>query len=801
MEASNPLDSELLQGFYLGDLLVEPLEGSVTGPDGSTHIPPKAVEVLLCLAQSPGELVTRETLLDCAWGEDSGSQEALSHAVSELRHALGDHFDHPQFVQTLPRRGYRLVVTPRPRDDHSLSDDYTSSIMLGMVDSPQGVDLGLLENLSRRGVIETGIAYLIAGWLLIQVADIVFEQLLFPLWTGTFVTVLVIAGFPVAIVLSWFLDLRDGRAVLDTSPIAVRRRRFSRTYLSIVASLTIAACAVYVYDRFVGLPGHRSDDLPATLARLEPPPVLENSLAVLPFLNLDGSNETRLFADGLVDAVIHQFTRIPGLKVAARGDSFSLDPNSPSALVRERLRVEMYIEGSVEMTAQNMRVLMQLIDSKTGHHILSRKFDRPREEFFEIRDEITDLTVANVRVALPKELRSSALLSIEDAPLNAYTLYRRGKDASHQPATIDAVLSALAWFDAALNLDPEYTAALAGKCDAYVVAYRLSDDEAYIDKAHAACERALALNPNLDMVHVALGNLHRFTGNYGESEASYLRALANDPSSVDALTGLGRTYQRLNRIDMAEESLRTAVDIHPGNVTSYYNYGIFLFQTGRYADAVRQFEYVIALDPNHVNGLTNLASSYMLQGNFAAAEPAFQRAIDLEPTKLARSNLGLLYYYMGRLQPAIDNLRAAVRLAPIDYLAHSNLGDALWAAGRQEDARLVFETANILANNALRINPGDPFTLMDLAWIQTSLGRVSDAKTFIERALSLAPDDPYVHYIHGLILNRSNDPAAAVDALRQAVNQGYPAALLAQDPNLKNLKRTWQLDRASSGAM
>jgi len=106
------VDSELLQGFFLGDLLIEPLQGRVSSKDGQTHLPPKAIEVLLRLAQTPGQLVTRETLLEKVWGPGKGSSEALSHAISEIRHALGDHAENPAFIQTLPRRGYRLVVTP-----------------------------------------------------------------------------------------------------------------------------------------------------------------------------------------------------------------------------------------------------------------------------------------------------------------------------------------------------------------------------------------------------------------------------------------------------------------------------------------------------------------------------------------------------------------------------------------------------------------------------------------------------------------------------------------------------------------
>jgi DNA-binding winged helix-turn-helix (wHTH) protein len=321
--------SELLQGFYLKEAWVEPLKGEVRIHAQSLHLPPKAMEVLLCLASQPFTLVPREALIERVWGAGHGSAELLGRAISEIRHALHDHADEPAFIQTLPRRGYRLIVQPQPAAyDHP----ETSA---GASGASRLKELGLLGNLRQRGVLETGIAYLVLGWLIIQVADILFGQLHLPAWAGTFVTVLVIAGFPIALLLSWFLEFRDGRAVVDhVSPRDARRRRFSRTYLSVIGALALAAVAVYVYDSNIGLPTAPPPPLPPSAVAVEPPPVQDNSIAVLPFMNLDGSEETGIFAQGLVDDVITRLSRVPGLLVSSRGDAFSLEPNTPSARVR-----------------------------------------------------------------------------------------------------------------------------------------------------------------------------------------------------------------------------------------------------------------------------------------------------------------------------------------------------------------------------------------------------------------------------------------------------------------------------------
>lgn len=777
------MQQELLQGFYLGDFLVQPLTGQVTGKDGATHLPPKAVETLLCLAANPGELVSRETLLTEGWGKGKGSQEALSHTISEIRHAFDDHHDDPHFIQTLPRRGYRLLVTP------VLASAHTDSVVMSGGESTGLHHIGLFENLQRRGVLETVIAYLVLGWLLIQVADIVFERLLLPDWTVTFITVLVIAGFPVAIALSWFLDVREGRAVLsDLSPAAKQRRRFGRTYMSVIGAFAIAGVGVYIYDATVGLP-KIAEPLPlVSEPRYEPPPIVENSFAVLPFMNIDGSDETRIFANGLVEDVITQLSRVPGLRVAARGDSFSLAANSSSKDVRDRLRVEQYLEGSVELAGNEMRVTVQMIDSATGFHVLGRTFTGLREDFFKVRDEVTSLTVANIRVALPPGVRASALKVTEDPSLNAYVLYRRGIEETRKPQTIDTVSAALGWFDAALNVDPEYAAAYAGKCDVLTSGYKDVDDPSFIDRAEQSCARALELNANLDIVHTALGNLYNSTGRQDAAEAAYLKALAIDPANVAALTNLGSIYADQQRFEEAEASFRRAVNIHPGDAQTYNRLGVFLFRTGRYREAAQQYQYMVALQPDNMHGYANLGGSLMLAGDFANAALAYQKAINIQPTATGLSNLGLMHYYLGNYDAAIENLGAAVELQPNDYLAKSNLGDALWVAGSTSEAKAEFALAETLALGAYNVNPSDPLTMMDLAWIKAMLGKHAEARELIDRALNLAPDDPYSHYYDAMVHLQAGNKSQALAALQVAVSKGYSKQMLKAEPHLSSIR-------------
>ncbi len=774
------MNSELLQGFYLGDLLVDPVKGRVTGQAGSVHLPSKGMEVLLVLASNAGSLVTREELLHNVWGAGHGSQEALSHAITGIRHALNDHADDPEYIQTLPKRGYRLIVDAKPASAH------TSTVTLGSRNGPTADDIGLFENLKQRGVIETALAYLFFGWLLIQIADIVFGQLLLPAWAGTFVTILVIAGFPIALILSWFLEFRDGRAVLHTlTPRDAVRRRFSRTYTSIIGALAIAGVFVFVYDKNVGLP---EAQIAASGDDAFLPAVAENTIAVLRFLNVDGSEDTEVFSNGLAEDLINRLSRVPGLSVSSRGDAFTLDANSTSRKVRERLRVARYLEGSVQIADNKLRIIATMIDSATGHHLMSRRFDRDREDFFDIRNVITELTVANVRVALPADTQAVFQPPTDDPSLDVYVLYRRGVDVLHTPTNVESIESSLAWFDAALEIDPDFAAAHAGKCQVFVGAYPETDDTTYIDQAQASCANALDLNPNLDVVHTALGELYRATGRYADAEAAYLEALRINSNSVAALTGLGSNYMLQKKSAKAETRFRQAIGLHPGDWTAYNLLGRFLYRSGRYAEAAEEYRRVVALDNTNILGFSNLGTAYLFAGDFEAAESALERAIELEPRANTYSSLGLMHYYLGREDEAIKSHHQAVALAPNDHLNWSNLGDALWNAGKKIEARQAFETAEELVASAIAVNPNDPNNLMDMAWISAMLDEHDDALALISRAHEQSADDPFVYYINGLILLRSGDTDAAIAALKLAADKGYSRQVMAAEPYLASLR-------------
>jgi TolB-like protein/tetratricopeptide (TPR) repeat protein len=728
---------------------------------------------LLCLAESAGSVVAYADLLHRVWGESGGTHEKLSHAVSDLRQALGDDPSHPRSIETAPRRGYRLLTEPIVGSDERAAN---------VADREVGV--GFFDELKRRGVLETAVAYLVPGWLIIQVADVMFEKLSLPAWSAVFVTYLVVVGFPIALVLAWFIELTPQGVIFDRDPRArPARSGLGRSSKAILGALAIAAVGVFVYDRYVGLPTE------APTARVATANVAiavdRNTIAVLPFLNIGGDEKGRVLSMGIPEDVINRLTRIPGLRVASRGDSFSLAPNSASQDVRQRLRVAYYLEGSVRVTEGLLRVVVQLIDSETGFHIVSRSFDHSLEDFLAVQDEITSLTVANLRVALPAATQLGG--ATDGTSVDAYVHYRNGMDALYKPATAATIGEALTAFEKALDLDADYAAAHAGICLANVSGYSVTNDAAYIDAAEPACDAALGLNANLDIVHTALGELYLEQGRHAQAEAAFTRAFAINQNSVKSLIGLGDVYSRQQKLSEAEHQFARAIGLQPGNWEAYNSIGGFLYGNGRYEEAAVQYREVVSLNARNMTGLNNLGSSLLLSGKFAEAASAYERSIGVEPSQVAYSNLGLLYYYLGDIDAAVSSLEKATEMAPNDFLVWSNLGDGLSFSATPEQAREAFVRAEALAESRLAINRRDAYTIASLAWIKAMLDRFDEAERLIADALTFS-SDPYVHYINALILARRGDTSGAIDNLDIAAERGYPRALIAAEPHLRSLK-------------
>ncbi len=737
------------------------------------------MDVLVCLASRPGQVVERTTIFDEVWGSLHHSDESLTHCIGELRRAFGDQPDNPEYFQTVPKRGYRLVEDV---------DASAATIIAFEKESNQeaGFFARQVGNLHKRKVFQTVIGYPVIAWLLLQIVDTLWEYLLRPLgapeWIVPTFVVLLAVGYPIAIFMVWAVDLTP-------EGVEVTVDKDSRTPIAGLVTLgagsvfaTVIALVLFFNSYENEGPIHR----PEYPVEVSASP-LPNSIAVLRFLNLHDLPAIRYLGDGLTEELIHELTNLKTLKVAARTSVWgisSLDMQAPE--IAELLNVDKVLEGSIRSDGGNVRVTVQLID-RNGFHLWSEVYDSEPLGVLQIEKDIARQVVDELGVILSDESQTR----LDRKPTSdsaAYDHYLRGRERLREPSTPESLAAAQASFAKAIELDSRFSLAYAGACETSLANFRLTRDTQYFEKAEITCHRALTLDGGLAEVYTALGNLYRHSGQNEKAEQEYMTALEINPLMEEATFGLGRTYQAMGLMNKAEEVLTRTVALEPGYWGTHMGVGNFLHRQGRFAEAVPYYEEVTRLAPDYAGGYINLGSALHWLGEWERAEAAFEKAIELRPDSMAYQNMGTVLYFRHQYEEAVEMHRKALELAPANYRAWGRLATAeSRMPGEEQRSRESYQQAIILANKQLAINPDDGEALMHLASYLSPVGQSVEANRAIARALAVLPNDPMSHYFSAVVNNRDGEFEDAISELENTVRFGYSLKNLEADPEFEAL--------------
>jgi len=782
------MDDNLSRGFLLGDKLVSPLEGLISNTERTTHVPPKIMDLLLCLASSPGDVVERETILRAVWGDAPVSDDALTHGISELRHHLGEDGDDREYIRTVPKRGYQLVI-PVTMPEDVASADHTGHDQ----SSYSSAFVAILESLRRRRVFRAVGGYAIFAWLTLQVADVVTGPLGFPPWTMTVVVLIVVLGFLTTIVLAWTLQITDAGVVIDTSPDGIGpgseiKLRSVDYVIAVTLILILGFLSYQLVDRDDAV-YIATESGQFRLPTIEAGPISPNSIAVLPFVNLGADREQEFLGLGLAEEVLNLLANIKELKVPSRQMSFQYkDGETDIQDIARKLRVKNILEGSVQGDGSELRITAQLIDAESGYHLWSQTYKRENTSMLAIRDEIAQSVVDSLRVVLSVE-SETVMLAAPTQSKDAYDYYLQGLTYLRRPKTDQTLTNAEGLFRRALDLDPDYAKAHAGLCEVYLGKYQQFSSTEHVEPAELACNSALSHDPNLPEIHAALGSLYRYTGEYDKAELAFQRAIVLDPQLEPGFYGLGRVYMAQNRLDEAEQLFKYAVQLEPGYWGTYLALGNFYLEFGRPAEAITPFRRVTELNPNYAMGFNNLGAALYNSGDVEKGEEAFLRSVEISPTQLALSNVGTMYYNIGRFEDAVGMFRKATEMAPQDFTLWGRLAAAnRFVAGKEDEATQNFRTAIELAEENLRINPNDHKTLAYIASYYANEGEFDKADSAISQAKQIGPSDPHVHYFHAHVEIQRGDTDAAITALERAGELGYSVDAIANDPDFAALR-------------
>jgi TolB-like protein/Flp pilus assembly protein TadD len=405
--------------------------------------------------------------------------------------------------------------------------------------------------------------------------------------------------------------------------------RFRPVHLALAAVVLVAG--FYAVEHFRqpgaaartgGVPESRAQALAA--AQTATP---EKSVAVLPFVNMSADKDQEYFADGLSEELINLLAKIPELHVSARTSSFYFK-GKPTLIadVAKALGVANVLEGSVRKSGKTVRVTAQLVRADNGYPIWSDTYDRPLNDIFKIQDDIAASVIDGLKLSL---LGARQPRAWPTANTEAYNLYLRAQSLNYlgsSPADLDRVIG---YLKQALKVDPAFAPAwalLANTLGAEYALYGTLHFAATRDEAHAAAQRALKLDPDLPLAHLALGRLlHQLDWKWDPAEAEFQKAIALEPGSAEPYRLAGYLATTRGRFDKARGLLQRAVSADPLQPWNYAASAYVAYRTGDLESAEAMYKKAIELSPTTGKFHYVLASLLLVRGQTQAALVEMQR--------------------------------------------------------------------------------------------------------------------------------------------------------------------------------
>jgi TolB-like protein/Tfp pilus assembly protein PilF len=608
--------------------------------------------------------------------------------------------------------------------EHAVSDYADDGARLFMT--------GFFQELQRRKVYRVAAAYIIAAGFIIQIGSAVIPAWELPNWTLRLVIVLLLIGFPVALILAWAYDVTpQGIQATPKVPGSHRRRNI---ILLIAASAIISTAAGFFL-------------LPRASARK-----LDKSVAVLPFQNLSGEKENAYFAEGIQNEILTKLATVRDLKVISRTSTakYQSKPDNLKTVAQE-LGVSTILEGTVQRAGDKVRVNVQLIDARADAHLWAKSYDRDFKDVLSVESEVAT-QIADALKANLSPTESSVLAAARTENTEAYDLFLRGQYEFRQAQSTlaaDAYDRADAFYRQALALDPNFAEAAAE-----LARNRLSRHwfvspltPAQLEEVKALIDRALALAPNSPEAHLALG-LFFYWGHrqYENALAEFNRTLELQPNNADARAFCAWVYRRRGEWERSLADSLRAEELDPRDATIPTNTGVSYYALRLWKDAERAELRALAMDPHNTQaGMFLIFTRLTTTGDVNAA----RRALDDFPDVIkgipggaagprGATGAGDISAVIGwpayldvterRFTDAAQAVEKRVvndDRARLQQLAGRVAIRVL--AGEPEAAKSLGQDALPVLEARFRERPDDLFTTTALSWVYLALGRNADA--------------------------------------------------------------------------
>src|SRR5213596_1974494 len=594
---------------------------------------------------------------------------------------------------------------------------------------------GFFEEVKRRKVYRVAVAYVIAAAGIIQLGSAAFPAWELPNWALRLVIVLLLVGFPIALILAWAFDVTP-QGIQATPDVDVPRTHRRRNVIMLVATGVIVSAIAGFF----------------LLPRISSARKIDKSIAVLPFENLSDQKENAYFADGIQDDVLTNLSKIGDLKVISRTSVMQYRGKAPNIRdIGKALGVSTVLEGSVRRSGNKVRINVQLIDANSDQHIWANDYDRDLTDVFAIQSDLAH-EIAN---ALQAKLSDTEKVLMERKPTEngeAYLAFVQAHDLQCAVEDLGKLKQSEQLYARAIELDPKFALALARYSQLESWIFHIFDPtRERRQKARALAEQALQLQPDLPEAHLAMGFSYYYgDNNYDAAQKEFEIARRGLPNESDVYLALGAIQRRQGKWTESTVNLEKAASLNPKDSFPLQQLA-FNYQVLRnYDTANKTIDRALALDPTALAPLEVKSKLAIAEkGDFSVAEKAFE-VVKSTPmtneqkvkTASARADVFLLE------RKYQEGLQEAERL-PDDMLASFSkglggkyylIGFARKALHDETGARAAFLKAKSAIEEQLKRSPDAEDAHIQLAKVLAYLNEKDSALAEAQRATELLPE-------------------------------------------------------------
>ena len=623
----------------------------------------------------------------------------------------------------------------------------------------------LYEELKQRNVVRVGIAYVVIGWFLAQVAEFAFENFGAPDWVLKSVVVVLLLGLPLALFFAWVYEITpEGvkkESEIDRSTSVAGKK--GQMLNVIIAMSLVLAVVLLLTDRFTGGPDEVQRTAADTAVSTQD---VTNSIAVLPFVNMSSDEEQEYFSDGITEEILNSLASIKELKVAGRTSSFAFKgQNDDLRRIGDALGVNHILEGSVRKSGEQVRITAQLVQVDNGFHVWSETYDRKLVDIFAIQDEIANEILRQLKTRLLGDAAKPAEARRTDPVV--YSLYLKAKQRIYTRIGSE-IETAVEELDQAIQLDSQYAPAYAQRGIATI----LLSEEQYGDLPNLEANRrgkrfidtALKIDPNHADAWSALGLYYgKDTATLEDSIDALAKAIELNPNSIDASNWLQISLSQVGDLIGALEILEEMTNRDPLYRPAFTNAMQKFNSAGRPEKAEALLERMTAFDPDNPDIVLARATHYMFSGRAGESLSLMEKRRDMgEMSGIANVYLSAGLTRTGQFERATEEGSPFLKVLP------------LYNVGRKDEA---YELAHRFAGEGA---PGDLFTLF------IREGRDRDLTDFLEeRWPSVAA---FAEENRGNEFGYDSLSQVAFAYMRQGNDQRFEDAMMRIDRHFENMQ-------------